>query len=82
MEGQQSAVVSTLNDPLSVYQSGRYPDRRLFYRPFVLAGPFHRTYLMVVVAYRTRRGTMTGEVVTAFSTANIKQGDILIWSKY
>ncbi len=82
MVGQQLAVESTVRDPAYEYKSGRYPDRRLFYKPFVLPGPFHRTYLLVVVGYRTRDGFSTGSVITAFSTANMKQGYILIWSKY
>ena len=82
MVGEQIAVESAVREPIYVYQSGRYPNRRLFYKPFVLSGPFHRTYLLVVVEYRTRGGVSTGSIITAFSTANIKQGDILIWSRY
>ena len=80
MAGQQSATVATLRDPSFVFQSSRYPARRLYYKPFVLPEPYHRAYLLVVVAYD--RDGKKGTVVTAFPTANIKQEDILLWSKY
>lgn len=80
MVGQQSATATTIRDPAFIFQSGRYPGRRLYYKPFVLPKPFHKAYLLVVIAYDG--DGKNGEVITAFPTANIKQGDILIWSKY
>ena len=82
MEDQQGAVIGAIGNPAYIYQSERYPQRRLLYRPFILPKPFDRTYLLVVIEYRTSRGQRRGEVVTAFSAFNIKQRDILIWSKY
>ncbi|GEM_PF-1432973 len=79
---QQGAVITTVRDPVYVYQSARYARRRLFYRPFVLSGAFNRFYLLVVVQYKGNGRNTTGEIVTAYSTANIKEGDALIWSKY
>ena len=82
LEGQQSAVSATIQEPIYIYQSGRYPRRRVFYRPFVLPAPFQRNYLLVVIEYRGGVNRRRGEVITAFATINIKEGDILIWSKY
>lgn len=82
LENQQSAVSITVQEPIYIYQSGRYPERRLFYRPFVLPAPFRNSYVLVVIAYRGSGDRRRGEVVSAYATANIKEGDILIWSKY
>ena len=82
MQDQQGAVVTTIRDPAYIYQSSRYPNRRLLYRPFVLPAPYYQSYALVVIDYRGSGSRRTGEVVSAYSTANIKTRDILIWSKY
>lgn len=82
MRGQQSAVEVALRDPVYVYQDGRHLGRRIFYRPFTLPKPYDRYYLRVVIRYFAAHGKERGEIITAFSSANIRQGDIRIWSKY
>ena len=82
MAGHQSAVSQTIRDPVYVYQSTRYANRRIHYRPFILPGPYHQYFLMVVIAYDRRGNRTYGEIVTAFPTANTKEGDILRWSKF
>jgi hypothetical protein len=80
MAGQQSAIMACCNNPYQVYQSGRYPQRLIYYKPFALPKPFDRYYLLVVVEYSGSGARHRGKIVTAFASANIKRGDILIWS--
>ena len=82
MEGNEGAVVVALKDPTHEYQSDRYPNRRIYYRPFTLPDPYYQSYLRVVVAYHGTGAGETGELVTAFPSANIRHGDIEIWLKY
>ena len=82
MSGHQSAVTVTLRDPAFEYQDSRHLRRKIYYRPFVLPGQFNRYYVRVVVEYRGTGNRKRGVVVTAFASANIREGDILIWSKY
>ena len=80
MENLQAAVQISLSNPKFVYQSGRYPDRKLFYRPYLLPRPYDTHYLLVVVGYYSN-GTKTGTVITAYPRKFIAKGDILIWPK-
>ncbi len=82
MRGNQGAVCTTIRDPVYIYQSNRYLGRRLYYRPFTLPQPFYSTYTLVVVQYKGQGSKRRGEIVSAYATANIKAGDILIWWKY
>lgn len=82
MEGNEGAVVAALREPTHEYQSDRYPNRRIYYRPFILPKPYYQSYLRVVIAYQGSGTRARGELVTAFPSANIRGGDILIWSKY
>jgi hypothetical protein len=82
MQDNSGAVMVTLRDPVYIYQSSRYAQRRLFYRPFLLKDPYYRYFVLVVVAYQGSGNHQRGEVVTAYAAANTKQEDILIWSKY
>ena len=82
MASQQGAVATTIRDPVFIYQSDRHASRKIFYRPFILSPPYFQSYLRVVIEYRGTGTNRRGTVVTAFPSANIRQGDILIWSKY
>lgn len=82
MRGNQGAVCATIREPVFIYQSNRYPGRRLYYRPFTLPHPFYSTYTLVVVQYEGEGSRRGGEIVSVYATANIKARDILIWSKY
>ncbi len=82
-DGEQS-VVQTVEAPQLIYQDRNHPDRRIFYRRSVLAVPYDRSYLRVVVDYRKMRlrKSYTGYVLTAFPVENTRKGDTLIWTQY
>jgi hypothetical protein len=81
MQDQAALVQQAIRDPAYVYQDQRYPRRKIFYRLAVL--PFsYVCYIRVVVEYRRPHNKRHGEVITAFAAANIRSGDVLIWSKY
>ena len=82
VDGQQAAVATTIRDPVYIYQDNRYARRRLLCRPFMLPQSFYNYYLRVVVEYRGDGSRRRGTVVTAFVSADIREGDVLIWSKY
>lgn len=82
MEGWEAYVKTTIEEPYQVYQDGRHPNRKNFYKPFILPKPFHTQYLRVVVEYRKRRFRgIRGYVITSFPCRGIGQGDILIWER-
>ncbi len=81
MIGQLRGVELALTDPTFICEDRDFDTRENYYRPFTLPGRFHNTYLKVCVEF-PRPGLLrqlTGEVVTAFSTANIKQGETQTW---
>lgn len=81
MKGCEGHVKATIESPYQIYQDSTHPNRRILYRPFILPKPYDRQYLRVAIDYRHRRWKKPrGYVVTAFSSANIKKGDILVWS--
>ena len=82
MRDQQAAVSATITQPVFIYQDRAHPRRHVYYRPFVLPEPYYRYYLRVVVEYHGHGDRKRGALVTAFAAANIRQGDVLIWSKY
>ena len=80
MMGWEAYVKTTIENPYQIYQDGRHPKRKTYYRPFILPKPFHTQYLRVVVEYRKRRFRgVRGYVVTSFPCQGIREGDILIW---
>ena len=78
MEGQQSAVITTLKEPHRAERSSEFQDRLLYYRRFALPSPREREYLLVVVAYPVGMSE-TGIVLTAYSRWRIQEGNTRIW---
>lgn len=83
MAGQEAIVQQTLTDPICVNHDKDFPDRENFYRPFVFRPPRTLAYMKVCVEFRNRafgQGAR-GEVVTAYPTTSIKQGEARKWSQ-
>ena len=80
LEGQQAALIAALTDPDYVYQSGRYPDRKLHYRREVLPYPYAQDLVAVVVAY-PEHTLGVGQVVTAYRKRPDVDQETLIWSR-
>ena len=80
MAGQQGAVITALRDPYYVAQSGRRPNRRIYYRPLVLRAPYTNEFLLVVADYPAQ-GQRFGRIVTAYYRRNVKRGETVIWTR-
>lgn len=76
MVNQQEAVKLTLSNPEYRYVSGRFPDRRLYYRRGILPPPYEREFLLVIVNYPA--DLLEGRVLSAYKTRRTKDGDELI----
>ncbi len=83
MTGRAAVVRQTLTNPICVNQDKDFPDRENFYRPFVIRPPRTLAYLKVCVEFRNRPfgRAPRGEVVTAYPTTTIKQGEPRKWSQ-
>lgn len=80
MKGCETIVQATIQSPYRIYQDAIHPRRRVLYKPFVLPKPFNTQFLRVVIEYKSKRFKgIVGNVITAFSCAGIRQGDILLW---
>jgi hypothetical protein len=81
MEGRQSLVRLTIEQPLEIYESRSNPRRFVFYKPTMDFVPGYITYMRVVVEYEEAWffGKRRGVVITAFPSDKVRQGDLLIW---
>lgn len=77
MVNQQETVKATISDPDHKYRSGRFPNRKLYYRQNVLPPPYEREFLLVIVNYPAGLEE-EGRVLSAYKTRRIKDGDDLI----
>lgn len=82
MKGCEVIVKAAIEKPYQIYQDGRHPNQKNFYKPFVLPKPFHTQYLRIAVKYRKRMfRELRGHVSTAFACQKKRKGDILIWQQ-
>ena len=74
-------VQQALRAPMLVYQDRDYPTRKLFYLTFPLLPSTRRRHVKVVVEYHQEQdGTVSGRVITAFPSRNVREGDRLLWT--
>lgn len=72
MRGYEAVVERTIREPLAIYRSNSHPARHIFYRPAVLASPYDRGFLRVVVDYTE---SARGAVITAFPVVGPKASE-------
>ena len=80
LRGCDQLLATVLSDPNQVNQDVNDLDVKNFYRAFILPPPYDRTYVKICVKYRDRvSGPPTGEVITAYSTQDLKGGEKQLW---
>ena len=81
MKGCEVYVQTAISNPYQIYQDSANIRKKIIYKPFILPKPFHTQYLRVVIEYKRKPFSgLKGYVLSAFPCANIKKGDILIWT--
>lgn len=81
LRGQLAAIRATIITPTTVRTDARHVHGENFYLLGALAAPFDRTYLKVCVRYThlVRSALWSGEIVTAYSAASLKRGEVQKW---
>lgn len=84
LTGLGHLAIETIIDPDLVYDSGRRPNRKLFYREARQPPPFSERYILVIVAYDDLPEGVVGVVVTAYPIEGLSEsdeGDTLAWQR-
>jgi len=80
LAGQLAAVKLAIEAPDRIVTDRDRADRRCYYRAEVLPAPYDEDLLKVVVGLAAgSQGTTTGEVITAYATPRVKQGEAQQW---
>ena len=81
VDGREEEIRLAISDPFAVYQDANHPDRKLYYRLTTqMPAPLMLGYIRVVVQYRKRSREVRGQVITAFLSPKIREGDTQLWS--
>lgn len=84
MTANEDCVSETLQRPYAVTQDRLRKDVENYYLPFILPPPYRQTYLKVCVRFRqdAQTGDSVGNVLTAFATTDIQEGEAQKWQSH